>query len=134
MKSVIHLFIATLILTLSAGSLLAGNPKHHQDEGLADIDGAAEPLLGLTYAPEGIEFQVASTGCTEKAHFAMLRLSPEDQTTSQLLLVRVVPDYCDAYVPFGVRLFYSYEELKLEEGDPFTILNSLTNYRVRNTF
>jgi hypothetical protein len=77
---------------------------------------------------------VPSTGCTDKTSFDMQRLSPEDQTTSQLLLIRVVPDFCDAYVPFGTRIFYTYEELKLEEGGAFTILNPRSNYRVRSGF
>jgi hypothetical protein len=75
---------------------------------------------------------VPSTGCTEKSSFVMQRLSLENQTFSQLLLIRVVPDFCDAYVPFGTQIFYTYDELKLEEDDSFTILNPLSSYRVRS--
>jgi hypothetical protein len=46
----------------------------------------------------------------------------------------VIPDFCDAYVPFGTRISYTYEELELEEGGSFTILNPLSNYRVRSGF
>ena len=133
MKSISYLLSAVLILILSAGLATAGNYKHHQDEDEEPVetDGLAEPLLGLTYSAKGLEFQVFSSGCTNKSNFVMQRLSPESQTTSQLLLIRVTPDFCDAYVPFGVRIFYDYEEFDLEEGDPFTILNPLSNYHVR---
>ncbi|MEN8167252.1 MAG: hypothetical protein ABFR65_07215 [Pseudomonadota bacterium] len=134
MKSLTYLSVTALILALSVGLSIAGNSKHHKDWDSLEIDGLAEPLLGLTYSGDGLEFRVPSTGCTEKSHFVMQRLSPESQITSQLLLIRVVPDFCDAYVPFGTRIFYGYEELGLEEGDPFTILNPLSNYRVRSAF
>ncbi len=134
MKSVTYLLVTALILALSVGLSIAGNSRHHKDGDSFETNGLAEPLLGLTYSGDGLEFQVPSTGCTEKSHFVMQRLSPESQITSQLLLIRVVPDYCDAYIPFGVRIFYGYEELGLKEGDPFTILNPLSNYRVRSAF
>ena len=134
MKSITYLLITALTLALSVGISMAGNSIHHKNGDALEIDGLAEPLLGLTYSEAGLEFQVPSTGCTAKSHFVMQRLSPESQTTSQLLLIRVVPDFCDAYVPLGVRIFYGYKELGLEEGDPFTILNRLSHYRVRSAY
>lgn len=131
MKTLLHLCIALLVFALTSGLSIAGKGMPHKDVDLLEIDGLAEPLLGLSYSGEGLEFQVRSTGCTEKSHFVVQRLSPESQTTSQLLLIRVVPDYCDAYVPFGTRFSYSYEELGLEEGEHFTLLNPLSGYQVR---
>ncbi len=135
MKTASYLLISALVLALTAGIAGAGKGKHHQEEeDPLEIEGQAEPLFGLTYSGEGLKFQVPSTGCTDKSSFVMQRLSPGSQTTTQLLLIRVVPDFCDAYVPFGTRIFYAYEELKLEEDDSFTILNPLSNYRVRSEF
>ena len=130
MKRSTYLSILTLVFALICGPALAGKGGHHDDSDSLEIEGQAEPLLGLLYSSEGLEFQVQSAGCTEKSHFVVQRLSPEGQISSQLLLIREVPDYCDAYVPFGARISYSYEELDLEEDEPFTVLNPLSNYRV----
>jgi hypothetical protein len=133
MRAIGYLLISVLALALTQGLADAGKGRHSQEKGNPlDMDGQAEPLLGLTYGAEGLEFQVPSTGCTEKSSFVMQRLSLENQTFSQLLLIRVVPDFCDAYVPFGTQIFYTYDELKLEEDDSFTILNPLSSYRVRS--
>ena len=131
MKRLTYLFIVTTVFALICGPAMAGKGGHHDDSDSLEIEGQAEPLLGLLYSGEGLEFQVQSTGCTEKSHFVVQRLSPESQISSQLLLIRVVPDYCDAHVPFGVRISYSYKELGLEEDELFTLLNPLFNYRVR---
>ncbi|MEN8178047.1 MAG: hypothetical protein ABFS39_05445 [Pseudomonadota bacterium] len=131
MKTFTYLSIALLVFALTGGISLAGKGAHDEELDPLEIDGLAEPILGLLYSGEGLEFQVRSTGCTEKAHFVVQRLSPESQITSQLLLIRVVPDYCDAYVPFGTRFSYSFEELGLEENEPFTLLNPLSSYLVR---
>lgn len=130
-----YLLLSVLALILTQHLADAGKGKESQEKGNPlDIDGQAEPLLGLIYGAEGLELQVLSTGCTEKSSFVVQRLSLESQTFSQLLLIRVVPDFCDAYVPFGTRIFYTYDELKLEEDDSFTILNPLNSYRVRSAF
>ena len=130
MKPVTRLFISALVLGLSSSFSIAGNAKHHQDWDTPEVDGLAEPILGVIYHEKGLEFQVQSTGCTEKDHFVMQRLSLDSQVISQLLLIRVQPDFCDAYVPFGVRISYSYDELGLEENESFTLLNPLSSYRV----
>lgn len=130
MRSVTYVIVTALAFALTTGLSIAGDSARHKDCVPLEIDGLAEPILGLNYDEKGIEFQVRSTGCTEKSDFAMQRLSPESQTTSQVLLIRVEPDFCDAWVPFGVRISYSYEELGLEEGEFFTVLNPLSNYRV----
>ena len=130
MKRSTYLSIFTLVIALLSGSAMADKRGHHDDSDSLEIDGQAEPLLGLLYSADGLEFQVPSTGCTEKSHFVVQRLSMEDQISSQLLLIRQVPDYCDAYVPFGIRISYSYEELGLEVGESFTLLNPLSRYRV----
>ena len=134
MKRSSLLSIVMLVFTMICGPAMAGKDGHgyHDDSDALEIQGQAELLLGLRYSGEGIDFQVPSTGCTEKSHFVVQRLSPESQISSQLLLIRVVPDYCDAFVPFGVRIAFSYEELGLEEDEPFTLLNPLSSYRARS--
>jgi len=129
MKIFTTLCLFLLLFVMSSSLALAGKGGHQEDLDPLEIEGRAEPILGLIYSGEGLEFQVSSTGCTEKAHFVVQRLSPEGQIGSQLLLIRVVPDYCDAFVPFGTRITFSYEELGLEENESFTLLNPLSGYR-----
>ncbi len=131
MKVFTYLCVFVLLFVISSSLAMAEKGGHHEDVDPLEIDGLAEPILGLIYSGEGLEFQVRSTGCTEKAHFVVQRLSPQSQIISQLLLIRVTPDYCDAYVPFGTRFSYSFEELGLEYDELFTLLNPLSGYRAR---
>ena len=111
---------------------IAGNSMGHKHWTVLEVEGSAEPILGMIYAPGKLEFQVRSTGCTEKDDFVVQRFSLPSQTTPQLLLVRTVEDFCDAFVPFGVRISFSYEELGLEGEDRFTVLNPRASYRVEH--
>ncbi len=131
MKLFTYLCLFLLLLVMSSSLAMAGKGAHHEDEEPHEIDGLAEPILGVIYSGKGLEFQVKSTGCTQKNHFVVQRLSPEGSISSQLLLIRVEPDYCDAYVPFGVRLSFTYDELGLQVDEPFTLLNPLSAYLVR---
>jgi hypothetical protein len=129
MKSISWL-IFTITLVFASSAMIADDDTHRRHGDALEIEGAAESLLGLSYRKEGLGFQVRSSGCTEKEHFVVQRLVPEDQTSVQLLLIRVDEDYCDAYVPFGIWIDYTYRELQLEQGTPFKVLNPLANYRV----
>ena len=131
MKIFTTLCLFLLLFVISSSLAVAGKGGHQDDLDPLEIEGEAELLLGLIYNGEGLEFQVPSTGCTEKRHFVVQRLTPEGQISSQLLLIRTVPDYCDAYVPFGTWFSYSFAELGLQENEPFTLLNPLSSYRAR---
>lgn len=130
MRTLTYALCAALGVAITSGAAIAGNVMAQAQWGSLEIDGSAEPILGMTYGPNGLEFQVRSTGCTEKDDFVVQRLTSSGQTTSQLLLIRVVEDFCDAYVPFGVRISFSYKELGVEEDDMFTVLNPRSPYRV----
>lgn len=132
MRTLAYALCAALGVAITSGVAIAGNAMGHKHWDPLEIEGSAEPILGMTYAPSGLEFQVRSTGCTGKDDFVVQRLSPPSQTTSQLLLIRIVEDFCDAYVPFGVRISFSYQELGLEENDTFTVLNPRSSYRVEH--
>jgi hypothetical protein len=131
MKSITRLFITLLTLSLSVSLGFADSSNRCcKDEDEFDVDGIGEAILGLIYDDKGIEFQVASSGCTEKADFVMQKISPDGSTASQLLLIRVEQDPCDGLFPYGEKIFYTYEELDLKEDDTFSILNPLSDYRV----
>ena len=86
----------------------------------AEEPGAVESLLGLQVDARGVVFQVFSGGCTTKADFRIARFQSDPV---QLLLIRMHPDRCEAVVPYGTRLRYSYERLGLEHGQSFVVLN-----------
>lgn len=79
-------------------------------------------LLGMTYDPSGITFQVTSGGCTNKntLEVKILETSPV-----QLQLVRTKPDFCEAFFPYGVQITYTFEELGLSSGSKFVISNKV---------
>ena len=81
---------------------------------------STEKLLGTLVDEDGIVFQVPSSGCTQKKDFEVRVLESEPL---QLLVVRIKPDFCDAVVPYGERIRYSYEELNLANGTRFIVIN-----------
>jgi hypothetical protein len=84
----------------------------------------AEYLYGMTVGPEGVEFQVYSGGCTGEEDFRLERFeSFPPQGQIQLLLIRVSPDLCLAYLPYGTKIKFTYEDLGLKSGDSFAVLN-----------
>lgn len=81
-----------------------------------------ESLLGVLFRQYGIVFQVASNGCTQKSDF---KVDVMESFPLQLRLIRVRPDPCDAYVPLGERIFFSYRELGIVAGDELKVQNPL---------
>ncbi|MDY6971783.1 MAG: hypothetical protein SV775_05585 [Thermodesulfobacteriota bacterium] len=79
-----------------------------------------EPLYGMAVSPRGILFQVHSSGCTTKDDFTVQLL---ESHPLQLRLIRDNPDPCDAYLPYGIVIFYLYSELGLTNGEDFIVTN-----------
>ncbi len=106
---------------LSAVSLLTclglGLTLAHGASGEA---GDAERILGVRAGPRGIAFQVSSGGCTAKEDFDVKIM---ESFPLQLELVRMEPDLCEAYVPYGKTIRFSYRELRLADGDQFIVVN-----------
>lgn len=89
-----------------------------------------EPLLGIRTLNSAVKIQVQSGGCTWKESFTIKKDLDRNTGVIRLAFVRVVPDYCEAYFPDGRILTYSYEDLKLESGQSFQIVNPLAVNRV----
>jgi hypothetical protein len=106
------IFIVALVALLAPIRQMAQNVDHEM--------GAVEQLLGLQVDPEGVTFQVFSGGCTRKEDFRIERFQSDP---TQLLLIRVVPDTCEAFLPYGTAIQYSYESLGLDNGRKFIVLN-----------
>ena len=85
-------------------------------------DVTQEKILGYQPAHTGIYFQVKSGGCTQREDFRV-QSSKDDNGILQLTLLRVRPDTCHPFLPMGIRFKFTYEELGMTAGEPFTILN-----------
>lgn len=86
-----------------------------------------EPLMGLLIRRNAIIFQVLSNGCTAKDDFQLAVL---ESTPLQLRLIRLREDPCDAYLPLGTHIRFSYQELGIQRGDKFRVVNPLATLEV----
>lgn len=84
-----------------------------------------EQLLGVTVNESGISFQVSSNGCTSENDFNILveeRLEekgpmlPAFEHHFYLSAVRINPDLCEKYVPYGTVIFKSFAEMGIQFG------------------
>lgn len=111
-----------LVLAFVVGLTLPGRAEQGAS------GGEIEHIYGMRITPKGIVFQVYSSGCTRKRDF---RVDVFESIPVQILLVRVSPDMCDAYVPYGTKIRYSWKRLGLREGDSFIVINPRAPFTVR---
>jgi len=104
--------ITTLFVTFLASLAIA-------DEAPA---GKVEKILGYQPTGKGIVFQVSSGGCTRRDDFVAKAIR-NDVGVVQLQLIRTRPDLCYPFMPMGERLGFTYEQLGINPGERFTILN-----------
>jgi hypothetical protein len=78
--------------------------------------------MGVTYDETGLTYQVQSGGCTSKANFELLQ---RESYPPQIVLVRKVFDACEAFVPYGTKITYTWAELGWQQSMPFVISNPL---------
>jgi hypothetical protein len=86
-----------------------------------------EKILGYSYDDSGVELQVLSGGCTNKASFEIQR-----RLVNQILTFgfkRIVYDGCLALIPYGVKVKYSYAEMGVSPFQQFKVLNSIATSR-----
>ncbi len=99
--------------------------------GLATLSAFAEEkeiLLGVTYDLKAITFQVKSTGCTTKKNFEVLISKSEP---AKIELVRRVVDNCEAVVPNGAKVEFTYKELGLSQGKNVYLSNPIKPETIR---
>lgn len=87
--------------------------------------GESEVLLGVEVTSTGIDFRVASGGCTKKEHFDVSVLGTG--FGAQVTLYRTVPDYCEALISDGVVISFTKAELGLGELFQVSVLNRIGN-------
>ena len=88
---------------------------------------AVEPLMGLLIRQRAIVFQVSSSGCTTKDDF---RVEVLESFPLQLRLIRIREDPCDAFVPLGTLVRFTYRELEIRPGARFRVVNPLATVQV----
>jgi hypothetical protein len=91
----------------------------------ASFAAGGEPIYAGSIDGGGLTARTPSNGCTGKASFDVLRGNADGVTTVQL--VRVRKDLCRAYLPAGVVLTWSANELGLAPGQPAMLINPRTD-------
>lgn len=91
----------------------------------AGDDTTLEQLLGVTVNDQGITFQVASNGCTERGDFSfnvvevlesLSPMLPALEHHHYISITRNNPDSCEALIPYGTLIFMSFQELGIAFG------------------
>ena len=107
-----EVFMKSTFLALTLG--LLSSPSFAKEK---------EPLLGVTYDFKTITFQVKSGGCTKKKDFEVL-IAKSDPAT--LELVRHKEDKCEAVMPNGTTIQFTYKELGLSQKKTYSLKNTVT--------
>lgn len=93
---------------------------------LQDI--GVEVLLGAQVYGKNIKIQARSGGCTWKESFLVKKSLNLRQNSTDITFVRVIPDYCEAYLPDGKVFTFSLAEMKLRPGQRITITNPISTF------
>ena len=106
------------ISLVCAGALALGGCVYIDADG-ANIDGHDWSHDGGFYGAEvtvgdEIVMTAASNGCTSKADFAAD--VDHDHGVYEVEFERIKPDHCKAYIPEGVKLSWTYQELDIPPG------------------
>lgn len=91
---------------------------------------SAEEIFGYLPTNSGVSFQVKSGGCTHNKDFIFELRRDQFFRVVDLTIVRVRPDFCFGYLPMGVKLTFSYEDLSLVQGEKFLVVNPIRNPQV----
>lgn len=74
----------------------------------APVGAIDEPIYGVLVKPDGLDIRVSSGGCTSVEHFTAWI---EPGATELVHLVRTKLDSCEAYVPEGKLLHFTWAQL-----------------------
>lgn len=116
-----------IILTLCLLSTLAYDRADAQSDEINASSAVLVELLGFTSNKTGVTYRVRSGGCTSKKHFGIVQI---ETSPMQLQLLREVPDYCEAFIPYGTDITFTWEELGLTDGTKFIVSNQIATQRV----
>lgn len=117
----IRLLAPILLVLLSACAAPATDPR------AGFVGQPMETINGWRETPDGdIAITVRSNGCTDKDSFdPVLTGSPGQGWSFDIELVRLRPDHCRAYVPDGVELIWTREDLFAPRGGDLNVINPI---------
>jgi hypothetical protein len=98
-----------------AACLLIAVEARAAEAPLADLM-AAEPT------DAGINVTVPTGGCTKKADFEV-SAQPPAQGAAKVEIRRLKSDYCKGFFPDGIKLSFTWEDLKLPAGTKLSLTN-----------
>ncbi len=106
-----------LNFTVTAGvaCLFLAVEAHAEQAPLADIMAAEQ-------TDSGISVTVPTGGCTKKADFEV-SASPVSTGAAQVEIRRLKRDYCKGNFPDGLKVLFTWDDLKLAAGTKVTITN-----------
>jgi hypothetical protein len=89
-----------------------------------------EKLLSAETGADGINVTMRTGGCTSKSDFAV-NARPTGGNRADVEFNRLHPDDCKGNFPGGLKLFYSWSELKLPAGTAIVFKNLPSSTKVR---
>jgi hypothetical protein len=104
----------------------------------ATVLDSLEQLLGVNVDERGITFQVSSNGCTDKDNFYFYveevlepigPMLPAYEHHHYITVQRIRPDSCEIYIPYGTKIFLSFEELGISFGE-FHVRNPIGGTKI----
>lgn len=109
--------------SLVAISLVLAGLSAFADEVVFSNVPRAETIYAISFANNAVQIQVESNGCTSKESFNIQKkIDPSDQL-ARILIIRNLPDWCRAYLPEGVIIEFSKEDLGLAPNEQIRIEN-----------
>jgi hypothetical protein len=85
-----------------------------------------EELLASERTPAGIDITVETGGCTGKSDFEVTS-DPVKNGEAGIAFRRLTRDDCKGFYPKGLKLHYSWTDLKLPEGTKLSVKNPIGN-------
>lgn len=86
-------------------------------------------IYGVQTGFEGVTFQVPSGGCTYKKDFQIGKQQARTTRGDSILKISLIHtggnDTCEAFLPYGSNISFSWQELGLSTGSLFVIENRI---------
>ncbi|MGP1273922.1 MAG: hypothetical protein ACQRW7_00730 [Caulobacterales bacterium] len=109
--------ISGLALALGVSACVSATP--------AGLPGEPEPVYGSYRAADGsLRVQVASNGCTREESFEpVVMMDSRTRWSFTVEFRRLQPDLCRAYLPEGVELSWTLDDLGLPPSAAVRVIN-----------
>jgi hypothetical protein len=93
-------------------------------------DGSTKPeletILGVEVLKDQLRVRVPSTGCTSKESFTIdVDKGITGKAPFTITIYRIMPDYCEVYMPEGIILEWRMADLGMKSTDTFTVSNTI---------